>query len=66
VGDGGKLVSDQVKCPGCLRSTDGTRIYRPPTVKAPSEYNPTGVQANFVQQDKTGKIIDNGHLVIEK
>ncbi len=43
------------------------RIYLPPTAKpnTPSEYNPTGVQANFVQLNDKGQIISNGHLVIE-
>lgn len=73
VGDGAKLVGDQVNCPGCLKSADGTRLYRPPTEKpnTPSQYNPTGVQANFqiLSIDPlSGKsvTISNGHLSIYK
>jgi filamentous hemagglutinin len=65
VGDGARLTSDQVTCPGCLVSADGTRIYRPPTAKpnTPTELAPTGVQANF-QQLQNGAVISNGHLNI--
>jgi len=67
VGDGAVPVRNQAACPGCLKSADGTRIYRPPTVKnnTPAEFNPTGIQANFVQLDSKGTVISNGHLVIE-
>jgi filamentous hemagglutinin len=65
VGDGARLVSDQVKCPGCLKSADGKRIYRPPTVKNTNpQFNPTGVQANFVTLNGQGAVIGNGHLII--
>ncbi|EFE97195.1 Uncharacterised protein [Serratia odorifera] len=49
VGDGAKLFTNQKDCPGCLVSADGSRLYRPPTEKpnTPTQYNPTGVQANF-------------------
>jgi filamentous hemagglutinin len=67
VGDGAKLVTNQKDCPGCLVSADGLRIYRPPSEKpnAPVHLNPTGTQANFVQQ-KDGKITGNAHMSIEK
>ncbi len=67
VGDGAKLVTNQKDCPGCLISADGLRIYRPPSEKpnAPEHLNPTGIQANFVQQ-KDGKITGNAHMSIEK
>lgn len=67
VGDGAKLVTNQKDCPGCLISADGLRIYRPPSEKpnAPAHLNPTGIQANFVQQ-KDGKITGNAHMSIEK
>ncbi|MCA7012404.1 VENN motif pre-toxin domain-containing protein [Dickeya dadantii] len=67
VGDGAKLVTNQKDCPGCLISADGLRIYRPPSEKpnAPAHLNPTGTQANFVQQ-KDGKITGNAHMSIEK
>jgi filamentous hemagglutinin len=70
VGDGAQLVADQVGCPGCWKSADGLRIYRPPTPKnAPSSFNPTGMQANFVTlsiNPATGSstIVGNGHLVV--
>lgn len=65
VGDGARLTNNQKECPGCLVSADGTRIYRPPSVKpnTPAEFNPTGVQANF-EQLSNGKRISNGHLVV--
>jgi filamentous hemagglutinin len=65
VGDGAKLIDNQISCPGCWKSADGTRLYRPPTLKptTPFQFNPTGVQANFVIMD--GKnIVSNGHLII--
>lgn len=67
VGDGAVLVRNQSSCPGCLKSADGERIYRPPTYKpnTPVEFNPTGVQANFVQLGSSCEIISNAHLVIE-
>jgi filamentous hemagglutinin len=61
VGDGATLVSNQVACPGCLVSADGTMIYRPPQPKS-SPFATTGVQANFVQQTPNGTVISNGHL----
>ncbi len=67
VGEGARLTSDQTTCPGCMISADGTRLYRPPTVKpnAPASVNPTGVQANFqVRDPSTGKTLSNGHLVV--
>ncbi|QCT20231.1 hypothetical protein FEM41_11510 [Jejubacter calystegiae] len=65
VGDGGKLVDNQKKCPGCWTSADGTRLYRPPTNKK-SQFATTGVQANFQQFDKSGAMISNGHLNVTK
>ncbi|MCI4068424.1 hypothetical protein MRO80_10900, partial [Dickeya dianthicola] len=67
VGDGAKLVTNQKDCPGCLISADGLRIYRSPSEKpnALEHLNPTGIQANFVQQ-KDGKITGNAHMSIEK
>lgn len=61
VGEGATLVSNQVACPGCLVSADGTMIYRPPQPKS-SQFASTGVQANFVRQTPSGTIISNGHL----
>jgi len=67
VGDGYTVASDGTT----LISADGTRVYRPPVAKpnTPPQYNPTGVQANFVQQSInpiTGQatIISNGHMII--
>jgi len=58
--------------PGGLVSADGTRLYCPPTYKpnAPTEFNRTGTQANFIMQEIssiTGKaaIVSNGHLVVK-
>ncbi len=65
VGDGSRLIGDQISCPGCLISADGTRIYRPPMPKA-SSYSTTGVQANFVQRTETGVVISNGHLNVTR
>jgi filamentous hemagglutinin len=67
VGDDARLVTNQKACPGCWISTDNTRVYRPPNFKpnTPVEFNPTGIQANFVQQLSNGTIISNGHLVIK-
>ncbi len=67
VGDSARLATDQVNCPGCLWSADGTRFYRPPSVKPNTspKYNPTGVQANF-EQWVNGKKISNGHLVVTR
>jgi filamentous hemagglutinin len=63
------LVASQVRCPGCLISADGTRLYRPPAFKpnTPTQFNPTGVQANFQKIDPVNKnaIISNGHMVIK-
>ena len=76
VGDGTKLNS---KGNGLI-SADGTRAYRFPSEKpnTPSEYNPTGTQANFETyeyrnvQDKKGNWskepkrlrTGDGHLII--
>lgn len=65
VGDGGELVDNQVKCPGCWISADGARLYRPPTEKK-SPFATTGVQENFQQFDKSGAMISNGHLNVTK
>jgi len=65
VGEGGKLVDNQAKCPGCWISADGSLLYRPPTNKN-SPFATTGVQANFQQFDKSGAMISNGHLNITK
>ncbi|HHQ4444637.1 TPA: hemagglutinin repeat-containing protein [Aeromonas veronii] len=65
VGDGGKLVENQKKCPGCWVSADGSLIYRPPVSKK-SQFAITGVQANFQILDKSGVVISNGHLNITK
>ncbi|HGN0867250.1 TPA: hypothetical protein ACKROV_000458 [Providencia alcalifaciens] len=48
-------------------SSDGLRIYRPPSLKPNSQYSTTGVQANFEQKlTPTGRPISNGHLDIIK
>ncbi|MDE9566053.1 hemagglutinin repeat-containing protein [Xenorhabdus bovienii] len=65
IGDGGKLVDNQAKCPGCWISADGARLYRPPTNKK-SQFAVTGVQANFQLFDKSGNVISNGHLNVTK
>jgi filamentous hemagglutinin len=65
VGDGARLIADQSKCPGCLISADGARIYRPPEAKI-SSYATTGVQANFVQRAPNGEVISNGHLNVTR
>ena len=65
VGDGGKLVENQKKCPGCWVSADGSLVYRPPSPKK-SRFATTGVQANFQILDKSGAVISNGHLNITK
>lgn len=65
VGDGGKLVDNQKKCPGCWASADGSLIYRPPSPKK-SPFATTGVQANFQILDKSGVVISNGHLNVTK
>lgn len=65
VGDGGKLVGNQKKCPGCWVSADGSLIYRPPVSKK-SQYAITGIQANFQILNKSGEVISNGHLNITK
>ena len=66
VGDGAKPVNSS-SCPGCLLSADGTRLYRPPTIKTNTSkaFNPTGVQANFVIRNSDGKTLTNGHLNIK-
>ncbi|MGU8115044.1 VENN motif pre-toxin domain-containing protein, partial [Serratia marcescens] len=65
VGDGGKLVDNQKKCPGCWVSADGSLVYRPPSPKK-SPFATTGVQANFQILDKSGAVISNGHLNVTK
>nr|WP_282667066.1 adhesin [Providencia rustigianii] len=48
-------------------SSDGLRIYRPPSFKPNSQYSTTGIQANFEQKlTPTGRPISNGHLDIIK
>ena|GEM_PF-1891610 len=66
VGDGARPVNSS-SCPGCLLSADGTRLYRPPTIKSNTSkaFNPTGVQANFVIRNTDGKTLTNGHLNIK-
>ncbi|MEJ7139167.1 hemagglutinin repeat-containing protein [Comamonadaceae bacterium SL12-8] len=66
VGQDARFVSNQEQCPGCLVSSDGTRLYRPPAQKtrASSVLNPTGIQANFVTL-RNGKVLTNGHLNIK-
>ena len=66
VGDGAKPVNSS-SCPGCLLSADGTRLYRPPTIKTNTSkaFNPTGVQANFVIRNSDGKTLTHGHLNIK-
>ncbi len=66
VGDGARATSG-----GGLISADGTRAYRPASLKRPSQFNPTGRQANFetytvnpINGDRV--LIQNGHLVITK
>jgi len=65
VGDGAPLVGSQKACPGCLVSADGTRIYRPPQPKD-LQFAVTDVQANFVQQTRTGTVVSIGHLNVKK
>lgn len=65
VGDGARPLNG---VPGGLLSADGTRVYRPPTIKTstPAQFNPTGVQANFQTRDpSTGATTSNGHMVIK-
>ena len=66
VGDGARFVENQASCPGRLKSADGRRIYRPPSLKpnTPLQFSPTGVQANFVQLGPDGRITSNSHLVV--
>ncbi|EPJ3208757.1 hypothetical protein LL364_005123 [Citrobacter freundii] len=48
-------------------SSDGLRVYRPPSSKPNSPHATTGVQANFEQKlTPTGRPISNGHLDIIK
>ncbi|VEC02278.1 p120 [Cedecea lapagei] len=48
-------------------SSDGLRVYRPPSSKPNSPHATTGVQANFEQKlTPTGRPISNGHLDITK
>lgn len=48
-------------------STDGLRVYRPPSAKPNSTQATTGVQANFEQKLMPGgRPISNGHLDITK
>lgn len=65
VGDGAIPLKN---VPGGLISADGRMVYRPPTDKpnTPSEFNQTGIQANFIRRDpNTGATISNGHLNIK-
>lgn len=65
VGDGARPLSG---VPGGWISADETRVYRPPTAKpnTPVQFNPTGVQANFIVRDpNTGANISNGHMIIK-
>lgn len=62
VGDGAIRNSN-----GGLTSADGTRRYRPPTMKPNSSYAETGVQANFERgtiDPKTNKFIADSNLHI--
>ena len=64
VGDGHRVNSA-----GFLISKDGTRLYRPPSLKPGSPFTNTGKQANFIIRefdDLTGKWkhISNGHIDI--
>jgi len=60
VGDGYTVASN-----GTTLSTDGLRIYRPPSAKPNSPYSTTGVQANFEQKmTRGGQPYSNGHLDI--
>ena len=59
VGGGAKLVSGQISCPRCLEGADGLRIIgrRAPKPNVPAEFNPTGVQTNFVQVSPVGRLL---------
>ena len=63
VGDGAKSTSN-----GGLISADGTRSYRPPSLKPNSKQASTGTQANFEtwsqKLDGTFEKVKNGHLNI--
>lgn len=63
VGPGYRVSSDGT----AWVSSDGLRIYRPPSSKPNSSHATTGVQANFEQKlTPTGRPISNGHLDITK
>jgi len=48
-----------------LVSSDGLKVYRPPSAKPNSPYATTGVQANFERKAANGgRPISNGHLDI--
>ncbi|WP_429056032.1 hemagglutinin repeat-containing protein [Enterobacter sp. A4] len=63
VGPGYRVSSDGT----AWVSSDGLRVYRPPSTKPNSPHATTGVQANFEQKlTPTGRPISNGHLDITK
>ena len=63
VGPGYRVSSDGT----AWVSSDGLKIYRPPSAKPNSTQATTGVQANFEQKlTPTGRPISNGHLDITK
>lgn len=63
VGPGYRVSSDGT----AWVSSDGLRVYRPPSSKPNSPHATTGVQANFEQKlTPTGRPISNGHLDITK
>lgn len=63
VGPGYRISSDGTS----WVSSDGLRIYRPPSPKPNSMQAVTGVQANFEQKlTPTTRPISNGHLDITK
>jgi filamentous hemagglutinin len=61
VGPGYRISSDG----SSWVSSDGLKIYRPPSAKPNSSYATTGVQANFESKLTSGsRPISNGHLNI--
>lgn len=63
VGPGYRVSSDGT----AWVSSDGLRVYRPPSSKPNNPHATTGVQANFEQKlTPTGRPISNGHLDITK
>jgi hypothetical protein len=59
-----------VNSAGMYISKDGTKLYRPPTLKPGSPFSKTGKQANFVTREfdqLTGKWrhVSNGHIDVE-